>query len=252
MSTTGVSEPDLQQMVDIARAYGDPDGPSQGEALPWELLHDLKALVPCDRLSASGQDTPRWEFFCDQELPRSGWSTTEQTALDAAYRTHYWDSSCSYPDRTGDVTSVHRDSDLVPDVERRRSGMYADFERPSGIEHELMVVLEAGGPQRTLRLLFTRGPGSGFSDRDVAVLTLLRPHLQAAYVAAERKRRGLLPLTRRQQEILRYVAAGYSNSQIARRLGISTATVGTHLENVFQRLQVSSRAAAVALVSPPL
>jgi|tagenome__1003787_1003787.scaffolds.fasta_scaffold20598830_1 DNA-binding CsgD family transcriptional regulator len=252
MSTTGISEPDLQQMVDIARAYGDAEGPALGEALPWHLLHDLKALVHCDLLSASGQDTARWEFFADQEVPGTSWSHRDLSSREAAYQAHYWDSPCSYPDRTGDVSSVHRISDLVPDAEHRRSGMYADYERPAGVEHELMVVLEAGGPQRTLRLLFSRGPGSDFSDRDVAVLTLLRPHLQAAYVTAERKRRGLLPLTRRQQEILRYVAAGYSNGQIARRLGISSATVGTHLENVFQRLQVSSRAAAVALVSPPL
>ncbi len=252
MTATGISGSDLQQMVGIARAYGDADGPAQGEALPWELLHDLQALVPCDVLSVSGQDTPRWEFFCDQELPGLDWSPAERSALEAAYRLHYWDSDCSYPDRTGDTVSVLRTSDLVTDAEHRQSGMYVDYERATGVEHELMVCLDAGGPQRTLRLLFGRGPGSDFAERDVAVLTLLRPHLQSAYVAAERKRRGMLPLTRRQQEILRYVAAGYSNAQIARRLGISAATVGTHLENVFQRLQVSSRAAAVAKVSPPL
>jgi hypothetical protein len=184
MSTTGITEPDLQQMVDIARAYGDAEEPAPGEALPWELLHDLKALVPCDLLSASRQDTPRWEFFADQEVPGTDRSGTELTTFAAAYQQHYWASTCSYPDRTGDLAWVHRDSDLVSDLEHRQSGMYADFERPTGVEHELMVVLEAGGPQRTLRLLFARGPGSDFSDRDVAVLTLLRPHLQAAYVTA--------------------------------------------------------------------
>jgi DNA-binding NarL/FixJ family response regulator len=62
----------------------------------------------------------------------------------------------------------------------------------------------------------------------------------------------MLPLTARQQEILRYVAAGYSNGQIARRLQVSDATVAKHLENIFARLQVTNRAAAVARVSPPL
>ncbi|MGE5720367.1 MAG: response regulator transcription factor, partial [Nocardioidaceae bacterium] len=93
---------------------------------------------------------------------------------------------------------------------------------------------------------------SDFTDRDVAVLTLLRPHLQAAYVAAERRRRGLLPLTTRQREILQYVAAGYSNGQIARRLEVSEATVRKHLENIFARLDVTSRTAAVARLNPPL
>ena len=122
--------------------------------------------------------------------------------------------------------------------------MYTDYCAPLGIEHELMVCLDAGGPQRTLRVLFTRGPGSDFSERDVAVLTLLRPHLQAAYVRAERLRRGLVPLTARQQQILQYIAAGYTNTQIATRLEMSPGTVRKHTENIFARLDVTSRTAA--------
>lgn len=35
------------------------------------------------------------------------------------------------------------------------------------------------------------------------------------------------------------------NRQIARRLGLSDATIRKHLENIFARLQVTSRTAAV-------
>ena len=45
--------------------------------------------------------------------------------------------------------------------------------------------------------------------------------------------------------LLRLVAAGHTNSQIARRLGISEGTVRTHLENIYENLNVSSRTAAV-------
>lgn len=59
-------------------------------------------------------------------------------------------------------------------------------------------------------------------------------------------------MTRRQREILQYVASGYTNHQIARRLDVSDATVRKHLENIFARLAVSSRTAAVARLRDPL
>src|SRR2546429_493758 len=53
------------------------------------------------------------------------------------------------------------------------------------------------------------------------------------------------PQVPRQPDLLRLVAAGHTNTQIARRLGITEGTVRTHLENIYERLHVSSRAAAV-------
>ena len=53
-------------------------------------------------------------------------------------------------------------------------------------------------------------------------------------------------LTNREREILALLADGLGNKQIAARLGISTNTVKTHLELLFERLGVSSRAEAVA------
>lgn len=80
-------------------------------------------------------------------------------------------------------------------------------------------------------------------------MTLLRSHPKAACVSAGRSRQSTLPLTPRRPQILRYVAAGYS-ARIARRLDLSAATVGMHLENIVERRQVSSRAAAVARLTP--
>jgi len=76
------------------------------------------------------------------------------------------------------------------------------------------------------------------------LLTLLRPHLHAAYLAGVRQPEP--DLTPRQIELLRLVADGHTNHQIARRLGVADSTVRKHLENIFERLQVSSRTAAVA------
>ena len=79
---------------------------------------------------------------------------------------------------------------------------------------------------------------------------LLRPHLHQAYLDAERRRHPVPRLTPRQNDLLRLLAAGHTNTQIARRLGISEGTVRTHLEHIYDKLGVSSRTAAVTRAFP--
>ena len=57
---------------------------------------------------------------------------------------------------------------------------------------------------------------------------------------------GSTPLTERQCEVLRVLAAGLTNREIAAELVISEHTVGRHLQNIYLALGVSSRAAATA------
>lgn len=51
----------------------------------------------------------------------------------------------------------------------------------------------------------------------------------------------------RESEIVALIALGFEDKQIAAMLGISRRTVRTHLERLFDDLQIHSRAAAVAL-----
>jgi DNA-binding NarL/FixJ family response regulator len=55
-------------------------------------------------------------------------------------------------------------------------------------------------------------------------------------------------LTRREAEVLRLVADGLSNGEIAAALFVGGATVKTHINAIFAKLGVTSRAQAIALV----
>lgn len=54
-------------------------------------------------------------------------------------------------------------------------------------------------------------------------------------------------LSPRERQVLQLVADGYENKQVAAELELSEATVKTYLRGVFERLDVSSRAEAVAV-----
>ncbi|MBY3065358.1 response regulator transcription factor [Rhizobium laguerreae] len=56
-----------------------------------------------------------------------------------------------------------------------------------------------------------------------------------------------LGLTDREFEVLRLVAAGHSNREIAKNLFISSKTASVHVSNILSKLSVSSRGAAAAV-----
>jgi DNA-binding NarL/FixJ family response regulator len=66
-------------------------------------------------------------------------------------------------------------------------------------------------------------------------------------VSAPRRFAGLL--TERERTVLRLIAAGQSNKQIARALSITERTVKFHVTSIFRKLNADNRAQAVALAT---
>ena len=148
------------------------------------------------------------------------------------------------------MRSVTKISDFYSARQWHSAAIYRDYFRAQGSGHALALCLPGtpgpgAGRGRTVRLIFFRGPGRDFAERERALLALLRPHLHRAYQDAEQRRTPAPQLTPRQWELLHLAAAGHTNAQIARQLGISEGTVRIHLQNIYTRLHVSSRTAAV-------
>lgn len=248
------SDRDLQALAEIVSRER-PDLPDAG--LPFSLLSDLATHIPCDRVMLWGYERGRRGLWLAQGLDHGApQDETVDEGLVEAYWTHYRGHlTCSYRDRTGDLRSIVTGSDFYSVRQLHSTGMYRDVYKPFGTEHDVHLCLpeppRPGAPAgRNLRLIMSRGPGPDFTERDRALLTLLRPHLYQAYLDAERRRSPPPSLTPRQWELMHLVAAGCSNKQIARQLGLSVGTVRTHLEKIYGRLGVSNRTAAVARTSP--
>ena len=57
-------------------------------------------------------------------------------------------------------------------------------------------------------------------------------------------------LTDRERQVLRELSEGYRYKEIAHRLGVSMDTVRTHVRNLYEKLQVSSRTDALNKLYP--
>src|SRR5204863_2615786 len=77
----------------------------------------------------------------------------------------------------------------------------------------------------------------------------VHPELGARLIAAdseERKRAEEDPLSDREREVLRLLALGHTNQEIAKQLYISVRTAETHRAHIMQKLRLQSRADLVA------
>ena len=164
------------------------------------------------------------------------------------------------------ILALERVTTLAPDV------ALLDVELPGLKGPEvLQALMRAGVPTRVLFLsgyldsaviyeVLAAG-ASGYLSKDArgaeigaAIFAVARgevvmaPQLQAGLVdqirirESETQRR----LTERETEILVLVADGYSAPEIGRRLFLSTSTIKTHMQHLYEKLGVSDRAAAVA------
>ena len=243
-----VARPDLHGVLNVLDA-ADRSQPIPGH-FAAEVLVSLASLVACDQLSYVDMDIATCTTFMldDCEGGRVSYLAKPRTNHDDAFFRHYASTpSCSYPTRTGDHRTVTMRSDFMTDQAWLQSPMYLDCLAEHDVRSEMMCPLLSTGT-RTRRLLFFRTGRQEFTDLDRSVLVLLRPHL-VDVLRRSSATASSAPLTPRQRELMQLVAAGRSNAQIAAQLFLSPHTVRKHLENVFKRLDVSSRTEAVARVS---
>ena len=238
-----VTERDAAAMLDIVAEGATATGT---EGFPSIVLTRLARLIPSDalagyqevdvsqpgcrlvaRVEITGHEDPpsvieASHLFCRQNPMRDPIRAREQRVL--------------------------RLSDFYGKRELARLDFYREVWRPVGVDDCLRLWLPAP-PGRAYVLFLERG-GRAYGDRDRTLLELLRPHLIRMRLNAELRRRanGGSGLTEREHEVLGWIERGKTNAEVAAILHVSPHTVRKHVENIFDKLGVSTRTAAVARV----
>lgn len=217
------------------------------ESVPRRAMATLADLVPLDgavfyAVDANGEAV-------DHELYRLG------TECLGEYRDRFHHLDPCHPRRfAGGGETLVRLRDLLEPGSFVRSEYYRDFFRRIGVRHEVELFLR-DGRRIVAGLSLLRSPRRGeFADHELDRLAGARPFVELALATRSRPRsleRALVAdfgLTEREIEVVRRVAAGARNEEIARALFVSLPTVKTHLQHVFDKLNVRSRTELAARV----
>lgn len=99
-------------------------------------------------------------------------------------------------------------------------------------------LLKDSTPDDLIRAIRRVAVGEGSLDPSVTRLVLAQMNAPAASTSAENE------LTERELDVLKLMARGFSNAEIAREMVVSNATVHTHVSRVLTKLNLASRTQA--------
>lgn len=98
------------------------------------------------------------------------------------------------------------------------------------------IVLKDAASDKIIECLRCVAAGGQWLSEEV-----LRPAMQLEFERREKWRTLSRELTFREREIVQFVCEGASNREIADKFGISEGTAKVHLNNIYRKLEVSSR-----------
>lgn len=242
----------------VAEVAGGPDAMARAAV---QALHDLMAseittLSVCDLRSGRRHVIG---------TPAQAISAADRACFDRHFRAH--PLVRYHADLRG--AGAHRISDSVPFGRFREGALYSEYYRRIGIDHAIALPVHVD--EGTLVSFVLNRRGRDFSDRERTLLdrvgaplarlyqkAVARRQLQARLDTLEAQLRDraaasappapLGQLTEREREVLRWLATGKTDRDIAALLQCSHRTVQKHLQRIYIKLGVETRTAAVMRV----
>lgn len=253
-----LTERDYRGVLEAVRRLNESPDP---ERLPDRILETVRRLVRAQSATFNEINPDAGRLICTSNMPD----------LDAAVPVlgpHFERHMGEHPlivaserlRARGRTLDVRKITDYLTRQQLKATGLYHEVYRHLDTEFQMVVTVVAD-PRKTVGIAINRKLRD-FSERDREVLNLLQPHLRSAYTAAMQrlKLRRLfadndgdhavddlrgLGLTRREAQTLLCIVQGKTSDEAAECLSASPRTIHKHVEHLFAKLRVSSRAAAV-------
>ena len=214
------------------------------EPLAGPALAAIRRLIPADTVAFF--DGPPWDrsrrrVWVDGD--HLAWTPEEKLVSDQfRFQLPLWPSPAT-------VGRALRVTDVMSQRAYRRLDLYQLAGRRHRIEYSLTYWMQS--PDGVIRGLAFDAGDRDFRERDKDVLEILGRHLGKVLGRGDPRLpqpTRTLGITGRQAEILALVARGRTNRQIASTLSVSPNTIRKHLENAFERMNVHTRAEAIAAI----
>jgi predicted ATPase/DNA-binding CsgD family transcriptional regulator len=216
-----------EQFMDRALAIFRREGHSYGIA----VSHNMLAEVALTRGEYARAAALRREWL-DQPWDAPGLRFCQEGLINVAVATAEW----AYAARLLGAAETHR----------ARLGVGLTPRQVPEYERNVAAVTKALGPE-ALAASWAEGRRLSFDEARAQAYDFIAT-VEQRYPARAREINRMLDLTSRESDVMRLVMAGQTNRQIADALYISLPTVKRHLTNIFGKLDVTTRGAAVAAV----
>ena len=217
--------------------------------LSTKLMRVLRMLIPYTKgylLLLDADGTIRADESCFIGM--------EQRESAAYVERYYQEDYLQYLYELSEGTRVYRDTDIIEEERRCRTDFFQKFLLPAGIPYGCgILVLHEGSVLAVFNLFRSKELGD-FTDKDMEILNILKRHVENMIVSVTQmdersqlvercfeKTSERYALTQREDEVMRLLARGLSNSEICDRLTVSISTVKKHIYNLFTKTNVKSR-----------
>ena len=177
--------------------------------------------------------------------------------VDREYSEHYRHLDPLNPARfAGARIPVAVLDEQLPESDLWRSRYYREFMQPLGHRHVADMFFRNRDDIIAVLTMLRSVDVGPFLDRELQLLRQLQPFLEYTlnrlYLPRRYRQRDTIQayygLTDRELDVVELIVGGASNKVIASELGLSLATVKTHIQHVFQKMDVPSRAVLSARV----